>query len=144
MAITSCGIERTKSGIPAVWEEGGGWSNSGSATIICGPHGQKKKALTIRTRGDLACKKHALFAAHEGDLVIKASWWHGNVSIYISKITSFGEAEAFLEQVACYENGEWDHEPEPFVDEACKAAAAKCRDYHCRSMYWGIEPQRRY
>ena len=65
-------IERTKKGLPALWERGGGYSNTGEATIIAGPNGKKKVPLYIRQRGTLACAHHALFVVHEGDIVIES------------------------------------------------------------------------
>jgi len=44
-----------------MWEKGGGMSNTGFATVICGPNGSPLKPLFIATRGTLACSKHALF-----------------------------------------------------------------------------------
>ena len=52
-------IERTKKGYPAMWEAGGGFTNTGEATIIADKAGQPKKALYVRKRGPLANENHA-------------------------------------------------------------------------------------
>ena len=41
-------LERTKKGLPALWEGGGGSSNTGDATLIAGPKGEKNTPLYIR------------------------------------------------------------------------------------------------
>lgn len=38
-------IEKTKKGYPAYWEAGGGYTNTGDATIIASGDGQPKKAV---------------------------------------------------------------------------------------------------
>ena len=65
-------IEISKKGIPCIWEAGGGWSNTGYATVIAGTHGEAKKAIYVRTYGDLACKDHALIPVQVGEYVINA------------------------------------------------------------------------
>lgn len=47
-------LERTRSGLPALWEKGGGRSNTGSAVIVAGPAGKKKRPVNIRRWGHLA------------------------------------------------------------------------------------------
>ena len=81
-------IERTKKGWPALWEGGGGYSNTGDATIIAGPKGEKKTPLYIRRRGPLACSYHALFVVREGDIVIESSHHRGDFHHQIYRIVA--------------------------------------------------------
>jgi hypothetical protein len=60
-------IEKTKKGYPALWERGGGYTNTGVATIIAGKGGQPKRAIYIRQRGPLANDDHALIPVEVGD-----------------------------------------------------------------------------
>ncbi len=55
---------RSKSGQPTTTENGGGMTNTGSATIVCGADGQKLKPLFIPrgySNGD-----HAIFVIEPG------------------------------------------------------------------------------
>ena len=125
-------VEKTKRGLPAFWEEGGGFTNTGRATIVCGSQGQKKKPIYIRRKGSLACEKHALFILHEGDYIIKA-WQHrGDYTIEIYKVKNFIDDEVEVELVNKFSEGEWDKDLETFLKEPVKAAMKKARIYHCR------------
>ena len=64
--------------LPALWERGGGMTNTGGATIICGPQGRPKRPVYIRRAGHLACDDHALFVVRPGDHVIRASHHRGD------------------------------------------------------------------
>lgn len=44
-------ISRTRKGYPALWEEGGGYSSTGSALIISGTQGEKLRPVFIKDRG---------------------------------------------------------------------------------------------
>lgn len=48
------------------WEFGGGTTNIGHATIVCGLHGKKLKPKTIFTTGHLSNKIHAEFETQRG------------------------------------------------------------------------------
>jgi len=52
--------EKTAKGFPALWEEGGGYTNTGSAIIIAGSAGEPLRPFYIRRRGHLANGQHAL------------------------------------------------------------------------------------
>jgi len=53
-------IEKTKKGYPALWEQGGGYTNTGEAQIIASSTGGPKKPVYIRRAGSLANGQHAL------------------------------------------------------------------------------------
>lgn len=63
-------IEKTKKGFPCLWESGGGYINTGEATIIASPSGGPKKPVYIRNRGPLANGNHALIILGVGDYII--------------------------------------------------------------------------
>ncbi len=147
-------IERTKKGLPALWESGGGYSNTGEATIIAGPNGEKKAPLYIRQRGPLACAHHALFAVHEGDTVIQSSHHRKDFHHKVYQLVAIRGDEAELELIAEFFHGQWDTGPlgqkleadlarmaagEPPMMELSieeQMAEGKATDYHCRKAYY--------
>lgn len=151
-------IERTKKGLPALWECGGGYSNTGEAQIIAGPNGEKKVPLYVRRRGPLACAHHALFVVREGDTVIDSSHHRGDFSHQVYRIVALRGDEAEVELIAEFSHGEWDTGPlgqqleadfarmatgEPPTMElsiAVDTAEAKATAYHCRDAYYCLEP----
>ena len=154
-------IERTKKGLPALWESGGGYSNTGEATIIAGPNGEKKAPLYIRRRGHLACAHHALFVVREGDIVIESSHHRGDFHHRVYRIVAIRADDAEIELVAEFSSDQWDTGPlgkkleadfarmeagEPPTMEltvAVDMAEAKATAYHCRNVYYCREPQSR-
>ena len=135
-------IERTKKGYPAFWEAGGGYTNTGEATIIASPSGGPKKPVYVRRRGHLANGNHALFILEVGDYIIFANHHRGDFYIEISKILGFddkeGEAVAIVEQVNCFSSGEWDAELPAYLEAAVQAAMQKATCYHCREPHFII------
>jgi len=132
-------IERTKKGFPALWESGGGYSNTGEATIIAGPNGEKKAPLYIRQRGPLACARHALFVVHEGDMVIEANHHRKDFEIRIWRIDQILKEEARLTLIYEYSRGEWDAGLPAFLETAVQAAVEKATCYHCREPHFITE-----
>jgi hypothetical protein len=142
-------FEVSKSGKTVAWESGGAGTNTGSADIICAADGSKKTALFFRRGGSLSCGNHALFVLDTGDYIIHARQHRGDMSITVLKIGEIIQKDANSHRrviTANYNFREesWDTEPPKELEAAIKAAARKSRDYHCRSVYWGIEKPRRY
>lgn len=128
----------SKSGIPCLWEEGGGFTNTGRAQIICDGHGRKKKAIYIRKRGPLACEEHALIPIRSGDIVIRADHHRGDFAIEIYKIqesqTDFVVFE--LIKINEFDQGEWDKPLPDYFADAVDAAKRKALTYHCRDPFF--------
>ena len=82
-------IERTKKGYPAFWESGGGYTNTGEATIIANKDGQPKEAIYIRSRGSLANENHALVILEVGDYIVEANHHRKDFEITIYKVLDF-------------------------------------------------------
>jgi len=82
-------IEKTKKGLPAMWEKGGGWTNTGATTIIADNKGEPKKAIYVRSRGHLACSEHALIVLEKGDYIVKANHHRHDFEITIYKVVDF-------------------------------------------------------
>ena len=131
-------IEKTKKGFPALWECGGGYTNTGEATIIAGKGGQPKRAIYIRQRGPLANNDHALIPVEVGDYIIYANHHREDFNIYIYKILDFDDVEdiAIVEPVHEFNRGEWDKEPLASLEAAVEAAKQKASCYHCREPHF--------
>jgi len=136
-------IERTKKGYPAMWESGGGYTNTGEATIIANKDGQPKKAVYIRRRGHLANGEHALFILEVGDYIVEANHHREDFGIGIFRMLGFEDKEeevyAIVEQVNCFSRGEWDAELPASLEAAVQAAMEKATCYHCREPHFIVE-----
>ena len=129
-------IERTKKGLPAMWESGGGFSNTGRATIIANGDGTTKKPVYIRRRGPLACENHALFVVKPGDIVVEANHHRRDFEIRIWRIDQIREEDAQFTLVNEYSRGEWDIKPPEYLQAAVEAAKEKATCYHCRGPHY--------
>lgn len=118
MSILKEKIVRTSKGYPAIWEEGGGMTQTGYAYIICGEHGEKLTPVYTRNSGQLSCGQHALFILREGVHLIVVSRSH----------------EEYQQHVFRYTNEEFQavEKLEESFNEAIETARAKTRYYHCR------------
>jgi len=132
-------IESTKSGLPALWEMGGGFSNTGEATIITNKDGQPKKAVYIRRSGHLANGRHALIPISVGDHIIDVYHHRRDFTVKILRITRFEDNYTIVEQINCYDNGQWDKPVPEFLNAAIVAAKDKATTYHCRSPFYVSE-----
>lgn len=124
-------IEISKKGIPCLWESGGGWSNTGYATVIAGTHGEAKKAIYVRTHGNLACDDHALIPVKVGDYVINAEHNRKEENIEVYQITGINLDDKIAEAVAV-------EKIPTYLQDAVDACVAKSYDYHCRTPYYCI------
>ncbi len=136
-------IERTKKGFPAFWEAGGGYTNTGEATIIASSSGGPKKPIYIRNRGSLANSNHALVVLEVGDYIIFANHHREDFEIKIHRVLNFeieGEdTYAIVEQVNYFSSGEWDKEPPANLEQAVHTAMLKAICYHCREPHYITE-----
>lgn len=132
-------IEKTKRGFPAMWESGGGCTNTGAAVIIANGDGTAKEPVYVRRRGSLACAHHALFVVHEGDMIIEAEHHRRDFNIRIWHIDQIQEEEAWLTLIYEYSRGEWDMDPEENFMPAIEAAVEKATCYHCREPHYARE-----
>jgi hypothetical protein len=139
-------IVKTKgTGKPAMWESGGGFTNTGSVRIIAGPAGEKKRAL-FGGRGP-ACACHALVPISVDDVVIELYRHWDEFKIQIWRVKSLQDrGEHFLASVELiyeFDKGEWvPQEPQESFKSAIKAAIDKSRDYHCRVAYYCEPPSK--
>ena len=136
-------IGKTKKGFPAHWESGGGYRNTGEATIISNKDGQPKKAVYVRSRGQLANLHHALFILEVGDYIVEANHHREDFEIDVYEIVGFEEEleriYAVVEQVNHFSSGEWDTELPDFLEAVVHVAKEKATCYHCRSPHFIAE-----
>lgn len=141
-------VERSRRGLPVMWEQGGGLSKTGDSQIIAGPHGEALRPLYIKTGGHLACCPHALFVVSKGMFAVTACHHRGDFEITVSRLTGkfaapdeYGRGEAEAEVVASYKRAEWDgplaeEAASGFLRDAVGAATEKARCYHCREPHF--------
>jgi hypothetical protein len=89
-------LDQTKKGHPAIWEHGGGMSNTGGSHIVAGPSGEALSPIYIQRRGHLSCGTHALFPAKEGQHIIFANHHRQDFEIKVYQIT-----EIYKSPVVC-------------------------------------------
>ena len=125
----------SRTGIPCLWEEGGGWTKTGSATVIAGSLGERKRAIYVRSHGNLACENHALIPVKERDFVIEVEYGYSHIygerthEIHIYRINKIDKEDGTceVEELTCFPS---------FLMEAIQAAMEKSNHYHCREPYY--------
>lgn len=132
-------IEKTKSGYPALWEAGGGATNTGESTVIAAGDGGRKKAIYVRKRGHLSNAQHALVVLAIGDHIVKSYHKRRDFWIRVYKIKEFDGEYAVAEKVYEFSDGQWDNTPPTSLQPAITAGIEKATCYHCRSAHWVAE-----
>lgn len=139
------GIHDTKRGYAAMWECGGGLTNTGRAQIITGRDGEKRRPVYVRTRGHLASGDHALLTVHNGFYVVNAGHHRGDFTISVWRIVKTSvedidgekwDTKATLELVNRFDDGEWNVPLDAKFEAAVEAARNKARAYHTRHAYY--------
>ena len=120
-------ITTSKSGLSCLDERGGGLSNTGFAQIIADPRGRAKRAIHVRTHGELACEVHAIIPVRVGDVVVTVDRHGPAVAITVERIIALdiNNLTATLERT-----------DEKICWAAICAAVDKTYDYHCRRPYY--------
>jgi hypothetical protein len=139
---------KTKSGLPAVTERGGGMTNTGDGRVWADNKGRPMKPIFIFSRGHLACGEHALFVAKKGMYTVYANRHRQEVEVTISKIVDIKPAEddyngegfdIELEEIAVVNFDGHSNQVgkyPAFLEDAVKAAIEKSRCYHCRCPHF--------
>jgi hypothetical protein len=127
-------VQRSKSGLPTLTENGGGMSNTGYATLVCGENGQKLKPLFV-PRG-YSNKDHAIFVVHPGKThLVHASTSKSGETVTVEKITDINDDDEIITVVIGeYENG--DGTIQQSFNPVVSAALQKTRCYHCREPHY--------
>jgi len=133
-------ISLSKTGLPTMWEKGGAFKNTASATVICDFEGYPKKAIFTNKKGNIACAEHALIRIEAGDAIIEVTSLHNVSTIEILRITGIKKNEliAKVVRIAYWANGEWieGNKIAAKYRDACEAAINKAGDFHCRKPYY--------
>jgi len=112
------------------WEYGGGMTNTGKATIVCGMHGEKLKPKKIFTTGHLANKIHAEFETSYGHEITCTK--SGDTSI-IYYYLAFIHDSVNIQTQSVWEGP---HNSVPNKYKTMKpgifTAYKKANEYHCR------------
>jgi len=138
-----------KKHLPALWERGGGYSNTGFATIVAGENGEILKPVYVKRRGHLANSDHALFVVKQGYIIVTADEHRGDVHIKaerIKKIVKDENGDYIAEAELIFDNNydaytkEWMEgvEPDEWLKPAVDAAVDKSRCYHCRCPHYAL------
>jgi len=134
-------IERTGKGLPALWECGGGYTNTGYAQVIAGEYGEMLTPVYIPKGGPLANGNHALFVVREGTVVVTVIQKHGDASVQVWRIKGIINDKFTTELITEYRLGEWttDHVKwHPGIKAAVQAAVDKASCYHCREPHYAL------
>lgn len=142
--------EKTAKGLPAMWESGGGLTNTGKSIIVCGANFEPLVPVYVRQKGMLACANHALFVVSPGYHIIEASHHREDFDIFVHRILWFDiDFRVETEIIGHFTKGEW-HNIE-FLDIlgvkegvtapsiAIEATVNKAKMYHCREMVFGVK-----
>ena len=139
-------LEKTRKGYPALWESGGGMSNTGDATIVAGSHGERLRPVYVRRRGHLAGGDHALFIVRPGMVVVEADHHRRDFRIRVMRIERItqenGHPVAIARVEHVFDAGDGDAEPPPELEAAVQAAREKATCYHCRAPHYAAEASR--
>lgn len=131
----------SKSGIPCLWESGGGMTRTGYSTLIADKDGKPKKALFINTSGHLACGNHALVPLKLNDYIINHSRKEDASIIYQVVLFDLKNRLAKVKKINSSKYGEWEFPlTKKFVD-VVHHAREKASHYHCRKPYFVIYPK---
>lgn len=123
--IRTMPLHRSRSGLACLYECGGGLTNTGGAQLVTSPTGKPKRAIHIRTHGNLCNDDHALIPVNVGDCVVSVDRHWDRVSIQVERIVAIKGDTATIERtddLIC-----WD---------AIQAAVEKSWDYHCRQPHY--------
>ncbi|MBN1325962.1 hypothetical protein JW977_03195 [Candidatus Falkowbacteria bacterium] len=119
-----------------VAEEGGGMTNTGSGTVVCGLSGKALRPYYVPRGGHLACGTHAYFSVPNAVVTVTGYRRDENVTIEEHRIVRDGNvARIKSKKLWC---GELEVLPESFnrFQAAAEAASTKGNCYHCRCVHF--------
>lgn len=129
-------VDRSRTGLPTITEQGGGMSNTGGAIIVCGEHGERLTPLFVPkgySNGD-----HAIFVAKVGMHLVESGHDRRGEVVGAHRIIAIGTIDdpdgLEFETVGEWENGDGNI-PE-FLKAAQVASSEKAHCYHCREPHF--------
>lgn len=141
----------------ALWEEGGGRTNTGSSRIISCATGEPLTPAFIRRGGHRACQKHALFTEEGMAVVVDVCREGGEVTVLIERHTLQNtppqdDIEILWKGIGSVREDlslleEWMDEcvPEDIYvsfENAIRAGVEKAFCYHCRKPHFAVAADR--
>jgi len=129
-------IERSRTGLPCLWEQGGGATNTGSAQVVAGRDGSPKRPIYVRRRGSLSSGEHALIPIELHDVVVYADHHRQDFYVEVARIVEIRDEEAVVEPIATFDEGEWNRDLPSELKSAVEAAMEKAVCYHCREPHF--------
>lgn len=142
MLKTNINLELTisKTGVPCLWECGGGMTNTGHAQIVADKCGHRKRAIYVPSRGEMSNSNHALIPVSVGDTVVLNNRHRNTNEISLYHIIEISDNEAVLEfsRKLTVDNKNIEKECLP---DAFMASIHKANDYHCRRHYFALPPK---
>jgi len=119
-----------------VSEHGGGATNTGSGTVVCGLSGKRLRPYYVPRGGHLAGGTHAYFSVPEAVITVTGYRRDENITICEHRIVTSG----ITAQIVTKElwSGEMEFLPGTFkrYQEAAEAAYRKGNCYHCRCVHF--------
>ena len=134
-------LDFTRSGDPALWEEGGGFSNTGWATVVASPEGPQEAGIRAEEWA-VGVRTTRQVPVEPGDHVVVASHHRWDYTIRVYRILEIKEGEAILQVVAEFAEGGWNPplpDKIPELQKAVEVARYKARCYHCREPHYVAE-----
>lgn len=121
-----------------LWEQGGGYTNTGTASCVAGTNGAPLRPVFIRRSGHLACGFHAKFAVKRA-VICDVDRWRGDFSISLTFVKVDGPrvVEDEFWRVADIDYSE-EIVPEKYAKyiPLINATVAKSECYHCREPHF--------
>lgn len=121
----------SKRGLVCLYEAGGGYTNTGEATVVCNRNYNRKKAVYVFTRGSLACENHAVIPVALGDHVIQVER-HND----ICKVCDYGVKGIYGDQVTLVLLRKSVLSIDYKGNKAVETAIEKSTIYHCRKAIY--------
>jgi hypothetical protein len=117
-------------------EHGGGRTNTGSGTVVCGLSGKALRPYYVPRRGHLACNAHAYFCVPNAAVTV-TGFRNGKVKIEEHRIVRDGNNMTLIESTKLWYD-ELRMLPETFsrFRAAAQAAITKAKCYHCRCVHF--------
>jgi len=124
-----------------VAERGGGWTKTGSGTVVCGLSGKPLWPYYVPRRGHLACETHAYFCVPSAVVTITGYRRDNTVMIEEHRIIHTHHTDAALIESEKLWEGELEELPKTFsrFKAAAEAAYKKGNCYHCRHVHYAAE-----
>lgn len=117
-------------------ESGGGYTNTGSATVVCGLSGKALRPYLVSRSGHRACDTHAYFSVPCSVITVTGYRKQSNIEIVSHTIIRDGNI-ARIESKSIW-SGDFRELPKIFerYEQAVFAANKKADCYHCRHVHY--------